>query len=107
MIKLKLKAKFDQNSDPFVLKLCAHDRSLLADTPKKDIAIYKDGINFLSVDSERGSFKIFIEDKDDYHGDVILCIPEGKRVQRIYRANSLNNTFLFTERCDRSSLINP
>ena len=51
MIKLKLKAKFDQNSDPFVLKLCAHDRSLLADTPKKDIAIYKDGLNFLSVDS--------------------------------------------------------
>ena len=35
------------------------------------------------------------------HGDVILCIPEGKRIQRIYRANSTNNTFLFTERCDQ------
>ena len=53
------------------------------------------------VDSSRGKFQIFVEDKDDYHGDVILCIPEGKRIQRIYRANSTNNTFLFTERCDQ------
>ena len=101
MIKLKLKANFDESGDPFVVKLCSEDRSLLAETPQEDIAIYKDEINFLSVESSRGKFQIFVEDKDDYHGDVILCIPEGKRIQRIYRANSTNNTFLFTERCDQ------
>ena len=67
MIKLKLKANFEQNSDPFVVKLCAHDRNLLADTSKEDIGIYKDEINFLSVDSERGKFQIFIEDKSFLH----------------------------------------
>ena len=101
MIDLKLKAEFNFSSDPLLLKLKERDTDLLLDIDGRDIGIFTKELNYLEVTSEFGNFRIFLKSDDDFHGDVILCIPEASRVQRLYRANSTNNTFLFTERCDQ------
>ena len=101
MIALKLKAEFTFSANPFLLKLKSKDADLKLEAETSDIGEYTKELNYLEVTSVFGVFKIFFQSDDGFHGDVILCIPEAQKIQRLYRANSTNNTFLFTERCDQ------
>ena len=98
MIHLKLKAEFEVSDDPFVLKLLKNSSSGYSEN---DLGSYHHESEKIIVESKRGRFEFNNQDKDSFDGDVILCIPEANRIQRLYRANSKNNTFLFTERCDQ------
>ncbi len=101
MIKLKLKAEFNTPSDPFLLKLFEQGKPVPDDIDRNEVGLFKKEINFLNIQSSHGTLKVFLEHDDEFHEDVILCVPDGNRIQRLYRANSTNNTFLFTERCDQ------
>jgi His-Xaa-Ser system radical SAM maturase HxsC len=101
LIDLKLKAEFGFSQDPFLLKLKESGKDLLLEVGDKEIGVFTRELNYLEVQAIQGSFKIFFQSDDMFHGDVILCIPEASRIQRLFRANSTNNTFLFTERCDQ------
>ena len=101
MINLKLKAEFETQSNPFVVKLFKKGLYPGNDLDEKQIAFYEQDISYLKVEFQNQIFKIYLKEQDDFHGDVILCIPEASRVQRLIRSNSKNNTILFTERCDQ------
>ena len=101
MIKLKLKAEFENSGSPFLLKLCEKGKSLETHAEVDEVANFVKEVNYLDISSKHGAIKVLTEHDDSYHGDVMLCIPESGRIQRLYRANSSNNTFLFTERCDQ------
>ena len=101
MIDLKLKAEFDTDGDPFLLKL--KDKNLPSGIALTDSLTgeFQNQINFLDIITSKGRIKVFKKSDDSFHDDVILCIPKKNIIQRLYRANSFNNTFLFTERCDQ------
>ena len=84
MIHLKLKAEFEVSDDPFVLKLLKNSSSGYSEN---DLGSYHHESEKIIVESKRGRFEFNNQDKDSFDGDVILCIPEANRIQRLYRAN--------------------
>jgi len=104
MIKLSFKCNFDNNSGPFVGKVLRSDGRSVAGHAIKDaqiIGFYEHEVGGYSCKSSYGEFTIYCEKDYDFDGDVFLFIPEKKVAQRIIRRNSLDNTILFTERCDQ------
>jgi len=100
MINLKLKAQFDMPGEPYVVKLI--DGEPNGNKPPPSVAIFRSRSgNQLEFESEEGRFSFSLIGDDKYAGDVVLCLPDRGIVERLFRANSRNNTLLFTERCDQ------
>lgn len=100
MINLRLKAEFKEKGVPFVARLQTKIDQFEDADPEK-VVIYKDEVGYLDCESSFGPFKIFKDQQDDFLGDLIIVHPNLNKIQRLFRANSKNNTFLFTERCDQ------
>ncbi len=100
MINLRLKAKFERSVAPFVVRLVDAELKGTAVSPIE--ALVKKGQNGqLNCESQHGRFHFSLLGDDQYDGDIVLCIPEKQSLERLIRANSKNNTLLFTERCDQ------
>ncbi|MEX0709358.1 MAG: His-Xaa-Ser system radical SAM maturase HxsC [Woeseia sp.] len=99
MIPLKLKADFESKSAPYVVKLLPTESSGADGDGVASVRELSPGI--LTCTSSNGVFTYYLQGDNEWHGDVVLCIPEAGRVERLFRANSKNNTLLFTERCDQ------
>jgi len=107
MISLRLKAEFEKNHyPPFVVKISSSDKYSGPYENEKTVAkIVDQTASFLQCQSSFGKFKILLKDEDEYEGDVLLCLPETGKIQRIFRANSQYNSILFTERCDQMCVM--
>lgn len=103
MISLRLKADFEKKHyPPFVVKISSSENFHGPFENETTVAkITNQTPSIVQCESSFGKFTIFLKDEDEYEDDVLLCLPETGKVQRIYRANSRYNSILLTERCDQ------
>jgi len=100
VISLKLKAEFEFSSDPFVVKVGPYHGQRV--DPAQQAVVTASGLNFLEARAERGSFRVFGISSEQAEGDVWLVQPSSGRVSRLVRRGpSVNNSILYTERCDQ------
>lgn len=99
MIDLHLRATFEEQGPPFVVKV------VRAKPPAADASQYAiltgGGAGPHSCSSPQGGFTLLVSEDDSPEGDVLLCIPAHGVAQRLFRHGSQHNTLLLTERCDQ------
>ena len=103
MIHLRFKADFETRGAPFVVKLrvpsSGHQRNPAENEAVASARPAQAGT--YDCRSRYGNFVLYATPGDAIDGDVLLCIPPRKAVQRLFRRASTHNTLLLTERCDQ------
>lgn len=104
MIDLRFQADFSWTGPPVVLTLTASD-SDRGDDDYCSAQIEPMLAGGVLCRSKFGSFSFAPKQADNFDGDIVLCIPQKGRIERLFRANSEYNTLTLTERCDQYCLM--
>lgn len=95
MIELKLNAKFDFDIPPFVIKI----NSLNIIQADYD-GFVKEDDGKLNIITKFGSIELD-KPSDSIKNNIIICFPRSSKILRCFRADSVHNSLMLTERCDQ------
>jgi His-Xaa-Ser system radical SAM maturase HxsC len=102
MIRLRLKAQFPDQREPFVAKLNAAGPQGAPPNVNGPVArTWRDERGRICCDLEGYRFSLLDEPETSVDGDVFILVPKRGVAMRLIRRGSIHNSLLFTERCDQ------
>ena len=103
MINLRVDATFNWSGAPKIFTMRSAEADCIDLTRDAVIEELVHG-GFLCKCGD-GEFTFTPPQRDDFAGDIVLCMPSAGKIERLFRANSSFNTLTITERCDQLCLM--